>query len=128
YQQLLARLGGAHAARLKQEQTTTRQPFGAARQDLNARLARHRATQLQQRYLALLFAEMGYPRASQAEARRIPAVSVRLLSEILGRLTSGAVDTDHGRLSRVAEQLPEVEALLQRGIGCGALVDPWNIL
>jgi hypothetical protein len=128
YQQLLARLGGTHAARLRQEQTTTRQPFGAARQDLNARLARHRASQLQQRYLALLFAEMGYPRASQVEARRIPAVSVRLLSEILGRLTSGAVDADHGRLRQTAEQLPEVEALLQRGIGCGGLVDPWNIL
>ena len=42
--------------------------------------------QLQQRYLSLMFAEMGYPEASRDEARRIPAVSVRLLSEILGRL------------------------------------------
>ncbi len=58
-----------HAARLRQEQATTRQPFGAARQHLNAYLARNRATQLQQRYLALLFAEMGYPaNASREEA------------------------------------------------------------
>jgi hypothetical protein len=128
YQQLLPRLNNAHATRLRQEQNVTRQPFGAARQDLNARLARHRATQLQQRYLALLFAEMGYPEASNVEARRIPAVSVRLLSEILGQLTSGTVDADHGRLRPATDRLPVVEALLRRGIACGAFVDPWNIL
>ncbi len=128
YEQLLRRLEGAHAARLRDEQATTRQAFGAARQHLNAYLARHRATQMQQRYLALLFAEMGYADASRAEARRIPAVSVRLLSEILGRLTSGQVDADQGRLRDAASRLPEIEDLLHRGIACGAFVDPWNIL
>jgi hypothetical protein len=128
YEQLLGRLGGAHAARLRQEQETTRQPFGAARQHLNAWLARHRATQLQQRYLSLLFASMGYPEAAREEARRIPAMSVRLLSEILGRLTSGQVEADQGDLATAASRLPEVEDLLKRGIACGAFVDPWNIL
>src|SRR5262249_19182087 len=42
YTRLLERLGGAHAERLRQEQQTTRQPFGGARQHLNAYLARHR--------------------------------------------------------------------------------------
>ncbi|MGH7172181.1 MAG: hypothetical protein ACRELG_18045, partial [Gemmataceae bacterium] len=128
YEHLLNRLEGPHAARLREELATTRQAFGGARQHLNAYLARHRAMQLQQRYLALLFAEMGYPEASRAEARRIPAVSVRLLSEILGRLTSGQVEADQGRLREAASRLPEIEDLMQRGIACGAFVDPWNIL
>lgn len=128
YEQLLGRLGGPHAERLKREQTTTRQPFGAARQHLNAHLARHRATQLQQRFLSLLFAEMGYPRASQTEARRIMAVSVRLLSEILGRIAVGGVLCEQGHLSEAADQLPAVEDLLRRGIACGGFADPWNVL
>src|SRR5207237_2758373 len=85
YRHLLEKLTGAHAARLRKEEATTRQPFGAARQHLNAYIARHRATQLQQRQLSLIFAEMGFPLASRAEARRIPAVSLRLLSESMGR-------------------------------------------
>ncbi len=128
YEHLLNRLEGPHASRLRSEQEATRQAFGAARQHLNAYLARHRATQLQQRYVALLFAEMGYPEASQTEARRIPAVSMRLLSDLLGRLTSGQVETDCGQLREAARRLPEVEDLLHRGIACGAFVDPWNIL
>jgi hypothetical protein len=128
YEHLLGRIPGTHGDRLRQERETTRQAFGAARQHLNAYLARHRATQMQQRYLALLFAEMGYPEASRAEAGRIRAVSVRLLSEILGRLTAGGVEVDHGRLREAAARLPEVEGLLRRGIACGAFVDPWNIL
>jgi hypothetical protein len=128
YQQLLARVSGTLADRLRQELQTTRQPFGAARQHLNAYLARHRATQMQQRYLALLFAEMGYPHASQIEARRIMAVSVRLLSDILGRLTTGQVECEQGRLHQAAGRLAEVEDLLRRGIACGAFADPWNIL
>jgi hypothetical protein len=128
YEQLLGRLTGAHAARLRQELLATRQPFGAARQHLNAWLARHRATQLQQRYLSLLFAAMGYPEAARDEAQCIPAVSVRLVSEILGRLTSGQLEAERGELRQAAGRLGEVDDLLRRGIACGAFADPWNIL
>lgn len=128
YEQLIQRIGGKHAERLRQERETTRQPFGAARQHLNGYLARHRAMQMQQRYLALLFAEMGYPRASDAEARRIMAVSVRLLSAILCQLSVGQVECEHGQLAKAAARLPQIEDLLHRGIACGALADPWNIL
>ncbi|MBI1913392.1 MAG: hypothetical protein HYS12_01335 [Planctomycetes bacterium] len=128
YQQLLAKMSGPHADRLRQEQALTRQPFGAARQHLNGYLARHRAVQLQQRYLALLFAEMGYPEASRAEARRIPTPSVRFLSEILSRGSTGHREVEHGRLREAARVLPEIEELIRRGIDCGALADPWNVL
>ncbi len=128
YEHLLKRLDGPHAARLRDELATTRQPFGGVRQHLNAFLSRHRAMQLQQRYLALLFAEMGHPEASREEARRIPAVSVRLLSEILSHLTSGQVEAEQGHLREAAARLPQIEDLMHRGIACGAFVDPWNIL
>jgi hypothetical protein len=128
YARLLASISEDHGARLRAEAQSTRQPFGGARQHLNQYLARHRAAQLQQRQLALLFAEMGYPEASRREAARIPAVSVRLLSDIHGRLTTVHLLIDQGRLARAAALMPEIEDLLHRGIACGALVDPWNIL
>ncbi len=128
YQQLLQRIQGPHADRLRQDMDLTRQPFGGARQHLNAYLARHRAAQMQQRYLALLFAEMGYPEASRAEARRIPTASVRFLSEVLSRISTGHHEAERGRLQEAAAVLPEVEDLIHRGISCGALADPWNLL
>jgi hypothetical protein len=128
YDELLPRLSTNHAARLREEQALSRQPFGGARQHLNNYLGRHRALQLQQRYLSVLFAAMGYPEASRVEAERIPSVSGRLLSAILGRLTSGQLEVEHGRLADAARRLPEIEDLLHRGIACGAFADPWNIL
>ncbi len=129
YNQLLEKLGGAHAARLeKEQQGGARQPFGGARQHLNAYLARHRATQMQQRHLALLFAEMSYPEESRREAARIQTTSVRLLSEVLGRIASGQVEAEQGKLRPAAARLAEVEELLLRGIDCGAFADPWNVL
>jgi hypothetical protein len=128
YAGLLATVGGAHGQRLRREAQTAHQSFGGARQHLNQYLARHRALQLQQRHLALLLASMGYPEASRKQAARIPAASVRLLSEIHLRLTTGWLRADAGDLGGAAALLPEVEDLLRRGIACGALPDPWNVL
>jgi hypothetical protein len=128
YGGLLGKVGGSHGARLRREATAVHQPFGGARQHLNQYLARHRAGQLQQRHLALLLATMGYPEASRRQARQIPAASVRLLSEILIRLTTGRLQVEASELAGAAAQLPEVEDLVRRGIACGALPDPWNIL
>lgn len=128
YAQLLKKVAGTHGERLRREAAALRQPFGAARQHLNQTLARHRAGQMQHRHLAVLFAKMGYPEASRKEAERIPVASVRLLSDMLGRLGSGQLLADRGDLAAAAKVLPEVEDLLRRGIDCGAVVDPWNIL
>ncbi len=130
YGLLLERLreAGPHGARLRQEAAALRQPFGGARQHLNAVLARQRAMQLQQRHLSLLFANMGYPEAARDEAARIPAASARIMSEIHGRLSTGALQVERGQLTEAVGLLPEVHDLLIRGIECGALADPWNIL
>src|SRR5207245_9227266 len=104
------------------------QAFGGARQHLNHYLARHRAFQLQQKHLALLFASMGFPEASREEAARIHVASARMLSAILGRLSLGQLLAQRGEHARAAALLPEAEDLFRRGIACGALGDPWNIL
>ena len=128
YAYLLAGMPGEQGERLRAEAATLQQPFGRARQTLNHFLARHRAAQLQHRQLAFLFAEMGYPEASRKEAARIPAASIRLLSEMLCRMTSSHLLADQGKLTEAVGVIPEVEDLLHRGIACGALADPWNIL
>jgi hypothetical protein len=128
YEQLLDRLTGPHAAQLRAEAERTRQPFGGARQHLNHDLARRRAKQLQHMHLAQLFARMGYPDAAQRQARTVRVASARMLAQIYCRLTAGHHAIDSGQLDRVAQYLPEIENLLERGIQCGALVDPWNIV
>jgi hypothetical protein len=128
YAQLLKGMHGAHGDRLRKEAETARQPFGAARQHFNRYLARHRALQLQERRLSILYAEMGYPDEGRQEASHIPTTSLRLLSEVQARLSTGRLLGDRGDLTAAAPLLAEVGDLLKRGIQCGAFVDPWNIL
>jgi hypothetical protein len=128
YTQLLDKMAGPHVERLRQEADLTRQPFGGARQHLNQYLARHRAMLLQQRHLALILASMGFADASRAQAALIPAASVRFWSEIHIRLTTAQALVGRGDLAGAARLAAEVEDLLHRGIACGALADPWNVL
>ncbi len=128
YDKLLSHKQGPHATRLFEEKKNTRQPFGGARQHLNAYLAHHRATQLQYRCLSLLFAEIGYPETSREESRRIPAVSTRLLSEVASRVSTGLVMVEHASTEAASRLLPEIADLLKREVECGAFADPWNIL
>jgi hypothetical protein len=128
YEALLANTAGLHGEQLRAEAQRTRQPFGGARQHLNHELARRRAIQMQQVHLAQLYARMGYPEAAQAEANVVLIASARMLCQIYCLLTAGHQAIDAHQLEVVARQLPEIEDLLQRGIECGALVDPWNIV
>jgi hypothetical protein len=128
YDGLLDTIAGKHGNRLRAEAAACRQAFGAARRHLNEYLARHRAFQLQQRHLAVFFADVGYPDAGRREAARIPAAPARFLSEIVSRLTTGHRLAERGLVDEAARVPPEIEDLLERGIACGAFVDPWNIL
>jgi hypothetical protein len=128
YGQLLETVRGDHGEFLRAEAKRLKQPFGGIRQHLNQELAKQRAAQLQNHELAILLAEMGFPDASRQYASRIPTTSARLLSEIAIRQTSAELAAANGRLAEAAAYLPEVEGLVNRGIDCGALADPWNIL
>ena len=58
----------------------------------------------------------------------IPSTSVRFETEIQWRVTTGHLAIDRGEITEAARLLVEVDDHLHRGIECGALVDPWNIL
>ena len=128
YASLLQRMRGPEADRLRAEADSTRQPFGGMRQHLNQFLARHRAAQLQQRHLALFYADLGYAEASRDAAASIPAASMRLLSEMHSRVRTGHLHIERGEFPAAVQVLDGLVELLQRGIACGALIDPWNIL
>ena len=69
YEDRLARIQGKHAERLASEQQLRRQPFGAARQHLNAALAERRAAQLQHVQLARPLRADGLSRRGNATNR-----------------------------------------------------------
>lgn len=128
YAHFLKTAAGPHGERLRREAEALRQPFGGARQHLNQYLARNRALQLQQRQLALIFSQIGYAEAGRREAACIPTASVRILAEIVGQLIAGRRLCESGNPADAAPLLEQIDDLLRRGIACGALVDPWNVL
>ncbi|MEW4526397.1 hypothetical protein [Maioricimonas sp. JC845] len=128
YTRLMEQVDGARARRLLQEQKRTQQPFGHVRQFLNMHLSGYGARQVQHRELAYLYAQMGYSEASRRQANAIPAASIRFESEIQCQLASAHRELDNGNLDEAVRLVAEARGLLHRGIACGAMVDPWNIL
>jgi hypothetical protein len=128
YRRLLDSVPEPHAARLRGEAETLKQPLGAARQHFNHFLAGRRAEQLQRANLAKLFARMGYLEAAERQTAALPVPSVRMNTEIQCRFSAAHREIDRGRLEPAVAALGDIEDLLHRAIGCGAVVDPWNIL
>ncbi len=128
YHDQIERLPTAHRERLQAEIRQRRQPFGAARQHLNAALALARAKQLQHVQLARIYARMGYPDSAKKQADKVPVTSARLMCRIDCHMSGGLRALRSGDL-RFASGIPSmVFDLLIRAIDCGACVDPWNIL
>lgn len=128
YQKLLDDLKGEHGERLRAEAKKLKQAFGGVRQSLNGAIASERALHLQERRLAVLFAAMGYAAAARERAATIPAPAARMTAEIRLRQTSAQYAIRNGLVTDTPALLAEAEDLLRRGIDCGALIDPWNIL
>ncbi|HEV2972896.1 MAG TPA: hypothetical protein VGY55_23210 [Pirellulales bacterium] len=128
YRDIFQRLGGSHGDRLRAEAAALHQPFAAARQHLNAQLSRRRALQMQHVHLAQLFARLGFPGAALRQVQIVPAVSARIVCQIHCLVTAAHRAAERGRLPEGMACLTQIEDLLHRGIECGAIVDPWNIL
>jgi hypothetical protein len=131
YEQLmeyLAEKDPRHAARLQNEAKQLRQPFGGARQHLNAQLTDCRASQLEHVRLATLFARMGYPETAHRQLASVPVASARMLCQIDCNLTLAQQATARQELQQADQRLREVREILHRAIECGAVIDPWNIL
>ncbi|MGL6196149.1 MAG: hypothetical protein ACRC2T_15135, partial [Thermoguttaceae bacterium] len=128
YDSLIKKIPEQMKPRLEQEQSRLQQPFGGARQDLNKRLAKRRADQLQRLHLARTFARMGYFEASKRQSDIISVASARILCQVECLITQAHFLADRGSVAEASALITDMEKLLKRGITCGALVDPWTIL
>lgn len=128
YENLIQRVDEGMQHRLEQERKRLHQPFGGARQDLNKRLAKRRADQLQRLHLARTFARMGHFEAAKRQTTIISVASARILCNIDCLITQAHFQADRGQIGEASALIPEMEELLHRGIACGALVDPWTII
>ena len=128
YEQLLRKLKGQHAERLRAEaigvaaavrrRPAAFQPFPgrAPRRAVGARPpgATVRGHRLH--------------RSGPRQAAVVPVASARMTCEMRCRMAAAHLAVERGKLDEAAAELPPIEDLLHRAIGCGAMVDPWNIL
>ena len=128
YKDLLQASTGAHSERLQQESIVMQQPFAGARKHLNAQLSHQRASQLIHGELARVFARLGSSEASFRQANVIPAAASRMRCQIDCLLIEGERARKERDLSKAVSVAGDVLQHIQRAIGCGALVDPWNVL
>ena len=128
YQWLLSTIGGKHGQRLLEESGERRQPFGGARQHLNGELANLRETQLETVRLAGIYARMGYSVAAMEQSTRVQVASARIRTQVECCLTDAEQLIRQADYENAYLRLLDVFDLLKQGIGCGALIDPWNIL
>ena len=128
YGDLITRIDEKHASRIRIESQKRRQPFGGARQHLNTELAKQRASQLEHVLLARLYGRMGSPNAARDQSEFVKVPSARILCQIDCLLTNGSQALRFHDLSEAMEIPRQVRSLIDRGIECGAIVDPWTIL
>jgi hypothetical protein len=128
YDRLMEQATGAREKRLTKYAKLTQQPFGHVRQFLNMHLARYGASQVQHRQIANLYARMGFIEQARQQAAVIPSTAARFETEMECFVSSAHLKLDRGDAEGAAQNAQELEALLHRGIECGAFVDPWNIL
>ncbi|MEM6779102.1 MAG: hypothetical protein AAF670_15700 [Planctomycetota bacterium] len=128
YRWKISQTQGDHGKRLLAESETRHQPFGAARQHLNAALASRRAIQLQHVQLARLYARIGYPEQATKQADVVSATSARLMCRIDCGMTLGLRALRAGNIADARSIPSKTFDLVRRAIHCGALMDPWDIL
>jgi hypothetical protein len=136
YRWLMERLPERHRLRLEEESRRLRQPFGGVRRHINALLAGRRARQVESVGLAAVMSRLGRSAEAERLAGIVPAASARMLAHINGHVVAAqqilrrAKPTDDAATasSSALDHLDEATDLLFRGVGCGAMVDPWNIL
>jgi len=128
YERLLARLQSAHGERLRREAAELGQPFAGVRQHFNEYLARRRAEQLRLSETARLFALLGHPELSRKYVAVIHTTSARFVSEIYCSIVEATRLINEHKPGDALHTIQHAIDLVHRGIHCGALVDPWNIL
>ena len=129
YRWLIGQLPAPHARRLEDEAARLRQPFGGVRRHINAMLASRRASQVEHVSLAAVLARLGREAAAGELAAEVPAASARMFARITSRCVAARQAlAQRGDAVAAIRELDEAVDLLLRAVGCGAAVDPWNIL
>ena len=128
YEWLLSTVAGKHGDRLRMEAKEKRQPFGGARQHLNSELANLRESQLEKVRLAGIYAHMGYSEAAGELSDSVQVASARIRTKVECKLTEATKAIKSSDYEVAADNLSESFQLIEEGIACGALIDPWNIL
>ncbi len=129
YRRLLTSLPATHRQRLEEEARRVRQPFGGVRRHINAMLASRRARQVENVALAAVLARLGRADAAERLATAVPAASARMFARITSHVVAAQQQVWRGADAASAlDQLDIATDLLFRAVGCGAAVDPWNIL
>ncbi len=136
YRWMLTRLDPDHRQRLDDEIGRLRQPFGGVRRHINSLLAGRRARQVEAVALAGVFSRLGRAEGAERMAALVPAASARMFARITSRVVAAQAavrrGSDGGTLGGGAaaalDALDAATDLLFHAVGCGAAVDPWNIL
>jgi len=129
YRRLLERLPPGRRDGLEEEARRLKQPFGGVRRHINAMLAGRRARQVENVALAAVLARLGRAEAAERLAGAVPAASARLFARITSRVVAAQQSLWRTADAEAAvARLDESVELLFRAVGCGAAVDPWNIL
>ncbi|MDO4628878.1 MAG: hypothetical protein Q4C70_06810 [Planctomycetia bacterium] len=128
YQNLMGKVPEPHAGRLREEEETLHQPFAAARQYFNRKLAKQRAEQYQNVQLGRLYAWMGYSDASNEMVMKVNVPSTRMRCEIDCLLTQSHLLIDRDAVKEAIPKLYRIEEILHEGIECGAFLDPWYMM
>jgi hypothetical protein len=135
YRWLVEQLPDHHRQRAEEEMRRLRQPFGGVRRHINALLAGRRARQVESVALAAVMSRIGRTAEAERLAGVVPAASARMLARIGGRVVAAQQALRHAATGEVAsgakaalDHLDDAADLLFRAVGCGAMVDPWNIL
>ncbi len=128
YEHWLREIPGEHGERLRSEASQLHQPFGGVRQSLNQQLAQQRTEQLQRVRIAAIYARLGHAEAATELAGSVAVPSARFECQIMCALSGIQKCLDRDRLDEAADAIPRIRDDLTRGIECGAIVDPWNIL
>ena len=133
YRWFLTHLPPDHQQRLDEETSRLRQPFGGVRRHINSLLAGRRARQVESVALAATLARLGRAEAAERMAGMVPAASARMAARITSEVVAAQqslreADTATHAPEAALDHLDSAGRLLMRAVGCGAAVDPWNIL
>ncbi len=128
YEHLLRNKRGKHGKRLRQERAEKHQAFASARQSLNSEISKLRAKQEIHLRLAGVFARLGEVDLAFKHALKTNIVSGRIQALVEAELVHANELIGEKKFTEALDLLDDLVDLIERGIECGALADPWNIL